>query len=77
MVVPVLLLYTAYILHDEHGHARSALRERNTPTIPAEGDCLISTSFEDTFAAVVVCSYRRVLVSKTIYIHTYVDIRCK
>jgi len=29
MVVPVLLIYTAYIPHDEHGHARSSLRERN------------------------------------------------
>lgn len=29
MVVPVLLLHTAYIPHDEHGHARSSLRERN------------------------------------------------
>lgn len=29
MVVPVLLLYIAYIPHDEHGHARSTLRERN------------------------------------------------
>lgn len=29
MVVPVLLLYIAYIPHDEHGHARSSLRERN------------------------------------------------
>ncbi len=25
----MLLLYVAYISHDEHGHARSSLRERN------------------------------------------------
>lgn len=30
MVVPVLLLHTTYIPRDEHGHARSSLRERNT-----------------------------------------------